>query len=136
MVLPFLVQCESSAANGSCSLAIADHLIRLLTHSPGIRVLSRISAAQLCRRFDALPAEKPIGVNFIIEGTVAHSAVDCHLIVHLSETSEGYNIWSSYYEPNAHPAIELANQIAHDVIHEIHALRLLDLNNSRRNTLR
>jgi TolB-like protein len=97
MVFPFEFRGRATDLGDPCVFAIADELIYLLTQARGIRVVSRISAAQLDPTLDVRLAGQHFGVQFIVAGVLTHLGDECHIIVHLSRTADGYNIWSNRY---------------------------------------
>jgi TolB-like protein len=119
MVLPFQLGNQSPTASAPCPLAITDHLISRLTRSPDMRVTSRVSSWGLDSGSDARLLGRQFGAQFIVEGTIIHGVDRCNLTVHLSETRDGYNIWSGHYQAKAVSLANLSKRIVRDLIRNI-----------------
>ena len=119
VILPFLVPDKQRTPNRSYAVVIVDHLIRLLTCTSGIRVLSRFASTHLKEDVSPGYIERRLGAKFIVEGTLASSAEGPQLIVHLSEAASGYNLWSTYYDVSVSRIADLATEVANDLTHVI-----------------
>lgn len=119
VILPFLVMGKRGTPYRSYAVVIVDHLIRLLTHTSGIRVLSRFTSTHLQEDVSLQFIEQRLGAKFIVEGTLALSVEAHELIVHLSETTSGYNLWSTYYDVGVSRIADLATEVANDLTHII-----------------
>ncbi len=96
MVLPF------SQQNDGNSLHLYDHLLCLLTQEPGFRVLSRFSSLSLASGKDSSHFHQQIEARFVVEGTVSCVGEQYHMILHLSDSMHGYNLWSGRYITATH----------------------------------
>lgn len=116
MILPF----TGSGGNDRSSRAaqeIYDHLIWLFTQFENIHVVSRISSAHISHTLQVRRLRKAFGARFIVEGIVSRAdAKTPHLIIHLTETSADYNIWSGYYPLGIPPIVSLSRQIVSDLL--------------------
>lgn len=119
MVLPFVPSGGAQSADAAHAIAISDDLIYLLTRSGGVRVTSRVSSAHLDRSLDARQLGEHFGAHFIIEGTIALAAEECHIIVHLAETANGYNLWSRRYRAQTNSLSNAVEQIHDELLHEV-----------------
>jgi TolB-like protein len=118
MVLPFHSWNASAASLVPNPLIITDYLISWLTRTSSVRVTSRVSSSHVDFASDAKLLGKQFGAEFLVEGTVHQEADNCEIIVHLSETTEGYNIWSGHYRAGA-PLLDISRQIVHDLLEKI-----------------
>lgn len=119
MVLAFMANDGTQSIDGSHAIAISDHLIYLLTRTSGYRVISRISTAHLDPSLDACQLGDHFGAQFIIEGTVAVAADKFHVMVHLAETTRGYNLWSGRYTAQVNCLANVTERIYHDLLTKI-----------------
>lgn len=95
---------------------IYDYLIWLLTEEGMVRVLSRIAAALLGHTLEIPRLRKELGVDFIIEGAFSQDGDGSHLILHMTETTAGYNVWSGHYALTNAPLVNLCRQIVADLV--------------------
>lgn len=119
MVLPFIQIGSAEHANRCHAIAISDHLIYLLTRSSSLRVTSRFSSTRLDPALDARQLGDHYGAQFIIEGTAAITGDECQVMVHLAETTHGYNVWSGLYVDQANSTKDFVLRIYHDLLQEI-----------------
>lgn len=118
MVLP--LHCAMSDTEGGLNCTeIYDHLIWLLTESSDTHVISRIFSDHLNLRQDLRLLRRRFGTHFVIAGTVTRAPEGRHLIVHLTETRTGYNIWSGYYELAGISIVDLSRRIVFDLLGEM-----------------
>jgi TolB-like protein len=119
MVLPFQCTGIDSAPEFEHISCISDQLIRLLTRNQAVRVIFRLPSAQLDFVSDARLLGKEFGAHFIVVGRITCAPGKCDFIVHLSETSHGYSIWSEHYQATTKCYGEVPKQIVRDLIRHI-----------------
>jgi serine/threonine-protein kinase len=99
------------------SSGLADELLTGLGKVPGLRLVSRTSAAhaagaetdirRLCRR---------LGVNAVIEGTVRKSADRVRITAQLVSAVDGCHLWSDGYDRDVGDVFAVVNDIARSVV--------------------
>lgn len=101
------------------SRKIHNQLIRLLTQERSVHVLSRITATQMGFPLDVLRLRKEFGIRFVVEGAIVEEEAISHLIIYLTDTSNGYNIWSGYYCLKDVATANISRQIVADIVNNI-----------------
>lgn len=119
LVLPFQLASSSHICSGPNPLAITDHLISRLTRTRNLRVTSRAFTSGFNLGTDARLLGQHSGAQFIVEGTVNQTVETCDLTVHLSETTDGYNIWTGHYQTMAISLGNLSKRIVRDLLRRI-----------------
>jgi TolB-like protein len=119
MVLPFRLAGSTDTCSAANPLMITDHLISRLTRTRNLRVTSRVSASGFDIGTDARLIGQHFGAQFIVEGTVSHTLESCDLTVHLSETADGYNIWTGHYQAMTISPADLSKRIVRDLLRRI-----------------
>jgi eukaryotic-like serine/threonine-protein kinase len=99
------------------SSGLADELLTGLGKVPGLRLVSRTSAAhaahaetdirRLCRR---------LGVDAVIEGTVRKSGDRVRITAQLVSAADGCHLWSDGYDRDVGDVFAVVDDIAHSVV--------------------
>ncbi len=113
LVLPLVLQ------GSAHQIAFYDQMLYLLTHAAGIRVVSRVSANHLASHLDTRLVSQQVGARFIVEGTVLAMEDTYHLIIHLSDTTDGYNIWSGRYSTTTGDLPQTMGALVQDLVAEM-----------------
>lgn len=98
---------------------VYDHLIWLLTQAQSVRVLSRITALHLAPALDPLRLRTDFGVSFIVEGAAVQDADGSYLMLHMTETAAGYNVWSGHYPLANTSIVSLSQRIVADLLSQM-----------------
>jgi len=78
---------------------ISEELTETLAEFDHLRVVTRTSAFQYKgKTADARAIGRQLGVNALIEGSVARRAGQFHVVAQLIRTSDGYHLWSHTYD--------------------------------------
>ncbi|RWO81003.1 BTAD domain-containing putative transcriptional regulator [Mesorhizobium sp.] len=105
-VLPF----ESSGgekAEEVIGYGIAEELTAMLASHPGISVLSPSRAARIGPDADPSDVSKQWGVRYVLNGSVRRSGQVLKLIVRLTDTQTGFQVWSTQLEGDDKSSAEL-----------------------------
>ena len=105
-VLPF----ESSGgekAEEFIGFGIAEELTAMLASHPGISVLSPGRAARLGPDADPNDVSKQWGVRYVLSGSVRRSGQVLKLVVSLTDTQTGFQVWSTQLEGDDKSSAEL-----------------------------
>ena len=105
-VLPF----ESSGdeqAEEAIGYGIAEELTAMLASHPGISVLSPGRAARFGPDADASEVSKQSGVRYVLSGSVRRSGQVLKLIVRVTDTQTGFQVWSTQLEGDDKSGAEL-----------------------------
>ena len=101
---------------------LTDLLINELTQIGSLRVISRRSTMQYQDTRETIPdIASDLGVDAVIEGSVASSGGRIRVIVQLVHGSTDDHVWARTYERELEDALVLQQEIASHVAREIHA---------------
>lgn len=118
-VLPFSDLSADQDQDYFCC-GLAEELIHLLTRVPGLRVVSRTSAAQfLGKAVDIRRIGRELNVDTVLEGSVQKAVERLRITVKLSKVSDGYHLWSERYDREAKDLFEVQDDIARMVVESL-----------------
>lgn len=123
IVLPIILQGAFVEEKTTCVAGVYDQIIYLLTKSPGMRVVSRVSAINLSQHLDARLIGGHVGARFIVEGSVLCLGNTCLIAVHLSDATDGYNLWSERYPTHAIKITETTIRVVQDLTAKIQSFQ-------------
>ena len=94
-VLPFeqIGQKQDYFASG-----VSDEILNLLSHQRQMRVLGRISAAEVGDRSNSLDIARKLGISHLVDGSVRTSGDRVLVIVRMTRVADGAQLWSERYE--------------------------------------
>ncbi len=97
-VLPFENLSESEDSSYFAD-GVSEELMFLLTRTPGLRVVSRMSAFA-CRdlKLDAREMARRLDVDWIVEGSVRRSGDTLRIASQLTDARNGFQIWSGSFD--------------------------------------
>ena len=115
-VLPFVNLSAEPDQDYFCE-GMADELIRALGQLHGLRILARMSAAQLRARGEELRRiGERLGVEKVIEGSVRKSGGLLRISVQLVNLADGAHLWSGKYDREPRDVFALQDEIADRVV--------------------
>lgn len=118
-VLPFL-DMDADPGQRYLSDGITEELINRLGRFPRLRVAARTSAFVFRDKpVDVRQAARALGVDNVLEGSVQHSGERLRVRVALVSAQDGYELWSTEYEPAANDLLTVEDEIAEAVIREL-----------------
>jgi TolB-like protein/DNA-binding SARP family transcriptional activator len=108
-VLPFddLGQKQGYFASG-----VSDEILNLLGRQKDVKVLGRVSAAQLADPARSLATARTLGVTYLLDGSVRTSDDQVLVIARLTRVSDGAQIWSERYQRKAGDIFSVQGEIA------------------------
>jgi DNA-binding SARP family transcriptional activator/TolB-like protein len=108
-VLPFegLGQKDDYFASG-----VSDEILNLLSQQRRLKVLGRMSAAQLADRTTSLQTAHKLGVGYLLDGSVRMEGTRVLVIARLTRVADGEQIWSERYERRAGDIFSVQGEIA------------------------
>ena len=94
-VLPFeqIGQKQDYFASG-----VSDEILNLLSHQRQMRVLGRISAAEVGDRSNSMEIARKLGISHLVDGSVRTSGDRVLVIVRMTRVADGAQLWSERYE--------------------------------------
>jgi len=118
-VLP-LENLSGDAGQEYFSDGLTDELITSLAQLRSLRVISRTSSMQYKATRKPLPQiGRELGVDAVLEGTVARSENRVRVRVQLVRTAADEHIWAEAYESDLRNVLTLQSELARDIAHEI-----------------
>ncbi len=99
------------------SHGLADELLTALAKVPGLRVVSRTSAARLAEtETDVRSICRQLGVDALLEGTVRKAGDRLRITAQLVSASDGCHLWSEGYERPIADVFAVEDEIARSVV--------------------
>jgi TolB-like protein/Tfp pilus assembly protein PilF/predicted Ser/Thr protein kinase len=100
---------------------LAEELINGLTQSPGLRVVSRSSSFR-CKgmTLDVREIGRLLGARLIVHGSVRRSGNRVRLMAQLSDSEQGYQIWSQSFVSEFRELFELQDELTSAVLEQLH----------------
>jgi TolB-like protein/Flp pilus assembly protein TadD len=121
-VLP-LENLSDDPAEEYFSDGMTEELICAIARIDSLRVISRTSAMLYKRSRKPLPEiAKELGVDAILEGTVARSGDKVRITAQLIYAPEDKHLWAGRYERDLRDILQLQAEIAHNIAVQIHKL--------------
>ena len=118
-VLP-LVNISPDPENEYLCDGLAEELIDGLTRIGGLRVVSRSSSFQFKgTNPDVRDIGQRLGVRLVVNGSLRRSAEKIRLTVQLSQTCDGYQVWSRRFESGVQDLLELQDELTSAVLEEL-----------------
>ncbi|MEE4294091.1 MAG: hypothetical protein V2I79_08985, partial [Xanthomonadales bacterium] len=116
-VLPFEDMSEHGDQGYFCE-GIAEEILNALCKIPDLRVASRVTAFQFCRRHEeAGVAEigKKLQVGTVLEGSVRKAGDRLRITAQLVKTGDGYHLWSRQYDRGLEDIFSIQEEIARSI---------------------
>jgi serine/threonine-protein kinase len=120
-VLP-LINISPDPENEYICDGLAEELINGLTQIPGLRVVSRSSSFQ-CKGTtpDVRDIGRRLGATLLVHGSLRRSGSCLRLTMQLSQTSEGYQIWSQRFDSQLTDLFALQDELTAAVLEKLRA---------------
>jgi eukaryotic-like serine/threonine-protein kinase len=120
-VLP-LVNISPDPENDYICDGLAEELTNGFTQIEGLRVVSRSSAFQ-CKGTtpDVREIGRRLGANLLVHGSLRRSGSSIRLTMQLSQTSEGYQIWSQRFDSQVTDLFALQDELTAAVLEKLRA---------------
>jgi serine/threonine-protein kinase len=111
-VMPF-VNLSTEPANDYFSDGLTDELIDNLSRVPGLRVVGRSLVFQhKGKNYDAQALGRQWNAAAVLEGSVRKSGHRLRITAQLTNTSDGYNLWSQTYDRELQDVFAIQREIA------------------------
>ena len=129
-VLPF-VNLSSDKEQEYFADGLAEELLNLLAHIPGLRVAARTSAFSFRGKdLDLRVIGQQLKVSQVLEGSVRKSGERIRITCQLINVADGYHLWSETFDRKLTEIFAMQDEIAAAVIAAL-KLKLLQLPDSR-----
>ena len=118
-VLP-LVNISPDPENEYICDGLAEELIDGLTQIEGLRVVSRSSSFQ-CKGTtpDVRDIGRRLGANLLVHGSLRRSGDNLRLTMQLSQTTDGYQIWSQRFDAQVRDLFALQDELTAAVLEKL-----------------
>lgn len=118
-VLP-LVNISPDPENEYICDGLAEELINGLTQIEGLRVVSRSSSFQ-CKGTtpDVREIGRQLGASLLVQGSLRRSGDNLRLTIQLSQTSDGYQIWSQRFDAQIRDLFALQDELTAAVLEKL-----------------
>lgn len=121
-VLPF-DNLSGDVAEEYFSDGMTEELICAIARISSLRVISRTSAAAFKGSRKSLPQiAKELGVDAVVEGSVARSGKSVRITVQLILAADDRHLWAGRYERDLRDILELQSEVAQTISSRIHKL--------------
>ncbi len=107
-VLPF----EDFGQKNYFASGVSDEILNVLSQQRGLKVLGRMSAAQLADPATSLETARKLGVGYLLDGSVRTAGTRVLVIARLTRVADGAQIWSERYERRAGDIFSVQGEIA------------------------
>jgi TolB-like protein/Tfp pilus assembly protein PilF len=115
-VLPF-ANVGGDADNQYFSDGLSEELIIALTRLSGLRVASRTSSFRFGGRdMDIRQIGRDLGVGAILEGSVRRAGTRLRVTAQLTNTTDGYHIWSERYDREFADVFAIQDEIVESIV--------------------
>ena len=117
-----LINISPDAENEYICDGLAEELINGLTQIAGLRVVSRSSSFQ-CKGTtpDVREIGGRLGASLLVHGSLRRSGNKLRLTMQLSQTSEGYQIWSQRFDSQLTDLFALQDELTAAVLEKLRA---------------
>ena len=120
-VLPF-ANLSGDAEQEYFADGMTDELITSISKIPALRVISRTSVMRYKRTSKQLPEiARELKVDGIIEGTVLRSGDRVRITIQLLDGPSDTHLWAETYERDLHDVLNLQDELADAVAHQVKA---------------
>jgi eukaryotic-like serine/threonine-protein kinase len=118
-VLPF-ANMSADKENEYFSDGLAEDIINILAHIPGLKVIARTSAfAFRGKEQDIRKIGEALGVRTILEGSVRRAGNRIRVTAQLINAEDGSHLWSSRYDRELADVFAIQDEIAQAITHEL-----------------
>jgi serine/threonine protein kinase/Tfp pilus assembly protein PilF len=119
VVLPF-TNISPEPENEYLCDGLAEELMDGLTRFGGLRVVSRSSSFQFKgTNPDLREIGQRLGVRLVVNGSLRRSSANIRLTVQLTQTSDGYQVWSKRFDAKAQDLFALQDELTSAVLEEL-----------------
>ncbi len=94
---------------------VSDEILNLLSHQNRFRILGRVSAEEVAHQPNTLAEARRLGITHLLDGSVQSDGRRLLVIVRLTSTADGTQLWSERYERQAGDIFDIQGDIANSV---------------------
>jgi TolB-like protein/Flp pilus assembly protein TadD len=115
-VLPF-INMSADPENEYFSDGIAEEILNGLSRVDGLQVCSRTSSFTFKgKNKDVRTVGQKLGVSSVLEGSVRRAGNKVRISVQLSNTSDGYHVWSEVFDGDLDDIFKVQDEISHKIV--------------------
>lgn len=112
-VLPF--DSLGKSDDNHFAAGVSDEILNLLSHQNRFKILGRVSAEEIARQPNVLAEARRLGITHLLDGSVQSGGKRLLVIVRLTSTVDGTQLWSERYERQAGDIFSIQGDIANAV---------------------
>ena len=112
-VLPF--EGLGKSDDNHFAAGVSDEILNLLSHQNRFRILGRVSAEEVAHQPNMLAEARRLGITHLLDGSVQSDGKRLLVIVRLTSTADGTQLWSERYERQAGDIFDIQGDIANAV---------------------
>jgi serine/threonine-protein kinase len=98
---------------------IADEIISAFSQIPGVQVASRGSSFQFASPYDVRDVGRKLSVSMVLEGSVRRAGPRMRIMAQLTNTQDGYQVWSQRFDCQDEDIFEIQDEIALAIAREL-----------------
>ncbi len=117
-VLPFTDMSPDRDQNFFCE-GIAEEIINAFSQVEGVQVASRGSSFHFPRSYDVREVGEKLKVQMVLEGSVRRSGPRLRITAQLTNTKDGYQIWSQRFDRSGDAIFDIQDEIAIAIAKEL-----------------
>lgn len=118
-VLPF-VNMSADPENEYFSDGISEEILNALTHVDGLQVTARSSAFSFKgKNEDIRQIGTTLGVSTVLSGSVRRAGKRIRITAQLSNTADGYHIWSEVYDSDLEDIFQVQDEISLKILNRL-----------------
>lgn len=132
-VLPFRDMSPEHNQGYFCE-GIAEEITNAIMQLPGLRVASRSSSFQFVEAYDVREVGRRLNVTSVLEGSVRRALQKLRVTAQLTNTSNGYQLWSQRYDGTAADIFEIQDEISMGIVKNLDSALVGDRRPFKRHT--
>ena len=117
----YLENTSSDTTDVALADGLTEELIARLSQVSGLRVTGRYGALRYRghRNLDPRLVGREMGVRYVLQGTLRHSAERVRVAVEIMDVTTGYNTWGQTYEQAAQDVFAVQDSVAVQVVEAV-----------------
>ena len=119
-VLP-LRSFSSERVDADIADSMTDVVTAALADIPGLRVVPRTASSATGKARSSTNATEPLGVRYVLEGSVTHADDRFRVIVRLVDTERDEQVWTSRYDRPVRNMFKMQDEIAVALVQDVRA---------------
>jgi adenylate cyclase len=121
LIVLYLENVSQDTMDVALADGLTEELIARLSQVSGLRVTGRYGALRFRgrRALDPRLVGRELGVRYVMQGTLRHSAERVRVAVEIFDVTTGYNVWGQTYEQATRDVFALQDSVAVQVVEAV-----------------